>query len=159
MPSVGKLFAIAAIVAIVLGFVRWPQPATGFLAVTVKNRGYAFGYDYWGFSLGAVLAVLAATYYWFPVIFSRTLSERMGQLHFLLSTLATAGFLLLVPGLRALTAPRTAPVSGTALGTRSEAAMLASLVIIVISSVLFMVAQGIFVTTLFWAILKTDPTS
>src|ERR1700693_2537919 len=110
MASVGRLFAIAAILAMVLGFVRWPQPATGHLAVTVKNRAYGFSFDYWAFSLGAVLAVFAAVYYWFPVVFSRTLSERMSQLHFLLSALAAFGFLLLVPGLQALTAPRATAV-------------------------------------------------
>lgn len=53
MLSVGKLFAIAAIVALVLGFVRWPTFGTGFYAITIKNRVYGFGPDYWAFALTA----------------------------------------------------------------------------------------------------------
>ena len=151
MLSVGKHFAIAAILAMLLGFVRWPQPATGFWAITIKNRAYGYGFDYWAFSWGAVFAAFAAFYYWFPAVFSRSLSERMTQVHFWFSALAAFGFLLLVPALSALTAPRAAAVSG--------AAATASLVIMLISSLLFLVAQGIFVATVCWeAIWKTGST-
>ena len=145
MLSVGKQFAIAAILAMLLGFVRWPQPATGFWAITIKNRAYGYGFDYWAFSWGAVFAAFAAFYYWFPVVFSRSLSDRMAQLHFWLSAVAGQfGFLLLVPALSALTAPRAAGVSGTTVAVRSEAEMTASLVIMLISSLLFLVAAGDF---------------
>jgi hypothetical protein len=53
----------------------------------------------------------------------------------------------LVPALSALTAPRAAAVSGTTVAVRSEAEMTANLVIMLISSLLFLVAQGIFVAT------------
>ncbi len=159
MLSVGKHFAIAAILAMLLGFVRWPQPATGFWAITIKNRAYGYGFDYWAFSWGAVFAAFAAFYYWFPAVFSRSLSERMTELHFWLSAVAAFGFLLLVPALSALTAPRAAAVSGTTVPVRSEAEMTANLVIMLISSLLFLVAQGIFVATVCWeAIWKTGPT-
>jgi hypothetical protein len=58
MLATGKHFAIAAILAIFLGFVRWPQPATGFYALTIKNRVYGFGWDYRAFSVGAFLLYL-----------------------------------------------------------------------------------------------------
>ena len=159
MLSVGKHFAIAAILAMLLGFVRWPQPATGFWAITIKNRAYGYGFDYWAFSWGAVFAAFAAFYYWFPAVFSRSLSERMTQVHFWFSALAAFGFLLLVPALSALTAPRAAAVSGAAVAVRSGAEATASLVIMLISSLLFLVAQGIFVATVCWeAIWKTGST-
>jgi len=151
MAFVGRLFAIAAILAMVLGFVRWPQPATGFWTITVKNRAYGLGWDYLAFSLGAFFALFAALYYWFPIVFSHTLSERMSQAHFSLSALAAASVLLLAPGLQALTTTRAA-------ATRSDAAF-ASVVIILISCVLFLVAQGIFVTIVFWAFWKSSAKS
>jgi hypothetical protein len=65
MYSVGKLFAIAAILTLVLGFARWPS-GTGVYSINFKNRGYGFGPDFWAFTVGAIFAVLAAVYLWFP---------------------------------------------------------------------------------------------
>ena len=144
MFSVGKLFALAAIFALVLGVARWPTLGTGYYEITIKNRSYGFGPDYWAFSVGAIFAVFAAVYYWFPILFSRSLSFWVSHLHFWLSALSAFGFLLLAPGLQALIAPRDSAWS-------SQRAIMAVLGVATISTILFLVAQFIFVVSFFWS--------
>lgn len=144
MLSVGKLFAIAAIVALVLGVARWPTFGTGFYAITIKNRAYGFGPDYWAFSVGAMFALFSASYYWFPIFFSRSMNSRISLLHFWLSALAAFAFLLLAPVIHALTSPRDTAVS-------NDRAMTIVLVIAVISTILFLVAQIVFMASFLWS--------
>jgi cytochrome c oxidase subunit 1 len=144
MLSVGKLFAIAAIVALVLGLARWPTFGTGFYAITIKNRLYGFGPDYWAFSVGAIFALFAASYYWFPIFFSRSMNSRISLLHFWLSALAAFAFLLLAPVIHALTSPRDTAVS-------NDRAMTIVLAIAVISAILFLVAQIVFMASFLWS--------
>ena len=138
MLSVRKLFAITAILALMVGFVRWPQPGTGFYTITIKNRAYGFGSDYWAFSIGAIFAMLAAAYYWFPVVLSLKLGDFVSHLHFWLSTISAFAFLLLLPGWQAFTSLRTTVLSG-------ERGSLAILLIMTVSALLFLLAQTIFV--------------
>jgi hypothetical protein len=142
MLPVGKLFAIAAILALMLGFARWPS-GTGVLTVNIKNRLYGFSPDYWAFTVGAIFAAFAAVYYWFPIVFSRSLSSRMSHIHFWLSALAAFGFLVLAPGLQAFSAPRSATAS-------AGPTVIATLLIAILSELAFLVAQVIFVAGLFW---------
>jgi cytochrome c oxidase subunit I len=144
MLSVGKLFAIAAIAALVLGLTSWPPQVAGHYEITVKSRSHGFSSDYWAFSIGAIFALFAAVYYWFPILFSRSPSSRISLLHFWLSALAAFAFLFLAPGLQALTAQRDTGVS-------SNRAMIAVLVIATISTILFLVAQVIFLASFFWS--------
>jgi hypothetical protein len=92
MLSVGKLFAVAAILALIVGFISWPQPETGFYTITFRNRSYGFGSDYWAFSIGAIFAVLAASYRWLPSVFSLQLNGLVTHLHFWLSAISAFPF-------------------------------------------------------------------
>jgi cytochrome c oxidase subunit 1 len=142
MPIVGKLFGLAAILALILGIVRWPSLGAGVYTVTIKNRAYGFGQEYWAFSVGAVFAILAALYYWLPVLLPNSPSSRMSYLHFWLSAVAAIGFLLLAPGLRVFTAPRN--------GAASDKYVIATLVVAGISALLFLAAQAIFIASCLW---------
>jgi len=143
MLSVGKLFAIAAILALMIGFIRWPQPQTGFYTITIKNRAYGFGSDYWAFPIGAIFATLAAAYYWFPFVLSLNLGRFVSQLHFWLSAVSAFVFLFLAPAWQAFTPTRTA-----ILGERS---FFAVLLMAAISALLFLLAQVIFVAACVWS--------
>jgi cytochrome c oxidase subunit I len=151
MSSVGKLFAIAAILVLIVGVLRWPTLGTGYYSIAIRNRGYAFGQDYWAFSIGAIFAALAAVYYWFPVLFSRSLGVWISQLHFWLSAVAAFGFLLLAPGLQELIAPR-------GLASSSQRADATVLGVAIISTMLFLVAQFIFVASFFWSAIHRNAT-
>jgi cytochrome c oxidase subunit 1 len=143
MSSVGRLFAIAAILVLVLGVARWPTLGTAFYTFNIKNRGYGFGPDHYAFFLGAVFAFYAAVYYWFPLLSSRSLIVWTSHLHFWLSAVAAFGFLLLAPGIEALLAPQ-------GLGSSSQRAIIAVLGVAIISTMLFLVAQFIFFASFFW---------
>jgi hypothetical protein len=111
MVCVGKLFAIAAIISLIVGFIRWPQPETGFYTIRLKNRAYAFGSEYWAFSICAIFATLAASYYWLSSIRSFQLSGVVTHLHFWLSAISAFAFLLLIPGWQAFSS-RAIALSG-----------------------------------------------
>lgn len=143
MLSVGKLFAVAAIIALIVGFISWPQPETGFYTITLKNRAYGFGVEYWAFSIGAIFAVLAAAYYWFPIVFTHALNSRMSNLHFWLSAFSAVGFLILAPGITFI-ARRGALVS-------EDYAVITTLVVAFLSLLFFLVGQAIFVINCFWS--------
>ena len=145
--SVGKLFAITAILALMVGFVRWPQPETGFYAITIKNRAYGFGSDYWAFSIGAIFAILAAAYYWFPIVLSLKLGEFVSHLHFWLSSVSAFAFLVVPPVWNAFPSLRQGGL------ITSERGQLAMLVIIAASTLLFLLAQIIFATACVWSAL------
>jgi heme/copper-type cytochrome/quinol oxidase subunit 1 len=69
------------------------------------------------------------------------MNSRISLLHFWLSALAAFAFLLLAPVIHALTSPRDTAVS-------SDRAMTIVLVIAVISTILFLVAQIVFMASL-----------
>jgi cytochrome c oxidase subunit 1 len=116
-----------------------------------KNRGFSFPLHYWAFSIGAIFAVFAAIYYWFPILFSRSLGIWTSQLHFWLSALAVFGFLLLAPGLEALIAPRDTALS-------NQRAMMVVLGTAIISIILFLVAQIIFLAGFLWSAIYGQKT-
>ena len=143
MLSVGKLFAVAAIIALIAGFISWPQPETGFYTITLKNRAYGFGAEYWAFSISAIFAVLAAAYYWFPIVFTHALNSRMSNLHFWLSAFSAVGFLVLAPGITFI-ARRGALVS-------EDYAVITTLAVAFLSLLFFLVGQAIFVINCLWS--------
>ena len=144
MISVGKLFAVAAILALVVGFVRWPQPQTGFYTITIKNRAYGLGSEYWAFAIAAIFALLAAAYYWLPILISLDLVHSVSLLHFCLSAISAFAFLLLLPVWNAFTRLRNM--------MSEERGAVAILVIMVVSTLLFLLAQVIFVVACVWSV-------
>lgn len=137
MALIGKLFALAAISALMLGIVPWPSLRAGGYTIAVGDRSYGFGLEYWAFSAGAIFAVFSALYYWLPIFFPQSLNIRMSYLHFWLSAAAAFGFLLLGPGLQALGTSRK--------GAAPEKYVIATLVIAIVSALLFFAAQAIFI--------------
>ena len=144
MHAVGKLFAIAAIVVLAVGVSPWPTSAPGQYDVYIKDRYYVFSLDYWTVCVGAIFAVFAVVYYWFPIFFRRSLSTQASHLHFWFSAVAAFGFLLLAPGLQLFSMSRDTAVP-------SQRAMIATLVTAGISIILFLTAQLIFVVSFFWS--------
>ena len=145
MASVGKLFAVAAVVSLIVGFIRWPQPETGFYTITLKNRAYGFGSGYWAFSIGAIFAMLAASYYWLSSIASFQLSGLVTYLHFWMSAISAFAFLLLIPGWQAFSS-RSIALSG-------QRGSMAVLLTVALSTLLFLLAQAIFVAACVWRAL------
>ena len=146
MLSVGKLFAIAAILALVVGFVPWSVEKTGAYTINIGNRAYGFSADYWAFSVGAVFALLAALYYWLPFVFSLHLSALASNLHFWLSAIPAFAVLLLIPVWQTLakSTPSTAP---------GERGAITIVVVSAISILLFLVAQFVFLLNCLWSAL------
>jgi len=147
MLPAGKLFAIAAILALLVGVLRLPAWEKAGYAFTI-GRSAAAGHDlrvaapaeeYWAFCVGAIFAVFAAIYYWFPLLFSRTINTQVSQLHFWMSTLAAFAFLF-------------APALQVMFKSWSERAVsTVILAIAALSCLLFLIAQVIFVAGISWS--------
>lgn len=133
MHSAGKLFAIAAMAALVGSVVRWPWQGTGYHVIKLKEGLYSIGPDYWAVSIGAVFALFAALYHWFPILFSFSLSSRMSLLHFSLSAVAAIAFLVIGPWFQAVSSGRLRDLS-------TDHAM----IIAPVAAILFLAAQLIF---------------
>ena len=142
MLSVGKLFAVAAILALVVGFVRWSQ--NGFYTITIKNRAYGLGSEYWAFPIAAIFALLAAAYYWLPILISLDFGHSVSFLHFWLSAISAFAFLLLLPVWNAFTRLRNV--------MSEERGTVAILVIMIVSTLLFLLTQVIFVVACVWSV-------
>lgn len=147
MLSVGKLFAVAAILALVVGFVPWPQPQTGFYTITIKNRAYGLGSEYWAFSIGAVFALLAAAYCWFPLVLSLRLGRFVSHLHFWLSAASAFASLLFLPVWDVFPSLRRTLIS-------DERGSVAILVIAASSTLIFLLAQIIFAAACVWSAIS-----
>lgn len=149
MASVGRLFAIAAIVALVLGLLRWPRAVTTRYVITIGDRGYGLSLDYFAFFAAAIFTVCAAAYYWFPILFLRSLTGPVSvahSLHFWLSALGALGFLVLAPTFAEWSAAHGAHTFDP--GATKERGAIAGLVTMIVSVLLFLAAQAVFIFSL-----------
>jgi cytochrome c oxidase subunit 1 len=74
------MFIIGGISGVMLGSPAWDQQATDTYFVVAHIHYVLFG--------GAMLGIFGGFYYWFPKMFGRMLSERLGRWHFWLTMLA-----------------------------------------------------------------------
>jgi cytochrome c oxidase subunit I len=74
------MFIIGGISGVMLGSPSWDQQATDTYFVVAHIHYVLFG--------GAMLGIFGGFYYWFPKMFGRMLSERLGKWHFWLTMLA-----------------------------------------------------------------------
>ncbi|PYU28535.1 MAG: hypothetical protein DMG32_02435 [Acidobacteria bacterium] len=144
MLSIGKLFAAAAIVMLLVGFIRWPVERVGVYTITIKNRAYGFSSDYWAFSVGAIFAVIAVAYYWISFVLSLRLGMLASNLHFWMSASAAVVVLVLLPAWETFSSRSIVSDDRAALGV---------LAVTAVSILLFLIAQIIFIVNCIWSAL------
>jgi cytochrome c oxidase subunit 1 len=83
------LFAIGFVSLFVSGGLSGPFLAQPTLDIPLHDTYFVVGHFHLIMGVAAIFGIFAATYYWFPKMFGRMMSEGMGKLHFWLTFVGT----------------------------------------------------------------------
>ncbi|HZS96841.1 MAG TPA: cbb3-type cytochrome c oxidase subunit I [Terriglobales bacterium] len=83
------LFAIGFVSLFVSGGLSGPFLAQPTLDIPLHDTYFVVGHFHLIMGVAAIFGIFAATYYWFPKMFGRMMSEPMGKLHFWITFIGT----------------------------------------------------------------------
>src|SRR6478672_8810637 len=83
------LFAIGFVSLFVSGGLSGPFLAQPVLDIQLHDTYFVVGHFHLIMGVAAIFGIFAATYYWFPKMFGRMMSEPMGKLHFWITFIGT----------------------------------------------------------------------
>jgi cytochrome c oxidase subunit 1 len=106
--------------------------------------------------MAAVFAIFAATYFWFPRIFQRTMSETLGRIHFWLTFLGAYATFVPMHLLGMAGHPRRYAQLTEVLYLHRLAPLQ---MFISLAAFVTMVAQIFFLVNLFWSIFRGNPSN
>jgi cytochrome c oxidase subunit 1 len=145
------LFAIGFVSLFVSGGLSGPFLAQPVLDIQLHDTYFVVGHFHLIMGVAAIFGIFAATYYWFPKMFGRMMSEGLGKAHFWLTFIGTYAIFMPMHYL------------GMAGGTRrysqyTEVAYLQRLMPIhtfmTYAAIITIASQFIFVINLFWSMFK-----
>ncbi|MFZ0198356.1 MAG: cbb3-type cytochrome c oxidase subunit I, partial [Candidatus Sulfotelmatobacter sp.] len=145
------LYAIGFVSLFVSGGLSGPFLAQPVLEIQLHDTYFVVGHFHLIMGVAAIFGMFAATYYWFPKMFGRMMSETWGRVHFFLTLAGTYAIFMPMHYL------------GIAGGTRrysqyTEVAYLQKLMPIhefmTYAAIITIAAQFIFVINLFWSMFK-----
>lgn len=80
--TTAMLFALGFVSLFVTGGLTGPILAQPILDEYLHNTFFVVAHFHLIMAMAGVFGLFCATYYWFPLLFGRTLSERLGKIHF-----------------------------------------------------------------------------
>jgi cytochrome c oxidase subunit 1 len=83
------LFAIGFVSLFVSGGLSGPFLAQPVLDIPLHDTYFVVGHFHLIMGVAAIFGIFAATYYWFPKMFGRTMNETLGKVHFFVTLLGT----------------------------------------------------------------------
>jgi cytochrome c oxidase subunit I len=145
------LFAIGFVSLFVSGGLSGPFLAQPVLDIPLHDTYFVVGHFHLIMGVAAIFGIFAATYYWFPKMFGRSMNERLGQIHFFLTLAGT--YAIFMPMHYLGLAGQTRRYSQF-----TEVAYQAKLIplqtFITFAAIITIAAQFIFVINLFWSMKK-----
>ena len=145
------LFAIGFVSLFVSGGLSGPFLAQPVLDIPLHDTYFVVGHFHLIMGVAAIFGIFAGTYYWFPKMFGRMMSERLGQIHFFITLAGT--YAIFMPMHYLGLAGQTRRYSQF-----TEVAYQAKLIplqtFITFAAIITIAAQFIFVINLFWSMFK-----
>ena len=145
------LFAIGFVSLFVSGGLSGPFLAQPTLDIPLHDTYFVVGHFHLIMGVAAIFGIFAATYYWFPKMFGRMMSESMGKLHFWLTFIGTYAIFMPMHYLGMAGHPRR-------YSQLTEVAFLHPLIpvqrFMTYAAFITIGAQIIFVINLFWSMFK-----
>ncbi|MFZ0861752.1 MAG: cbb3-type cytochrome c oxidase subunit I [Candidatus Sulfotelmatobacter sp.] len=83
------LYAIGFVSLFVSGGLSGPFLAQPVLDIQLHDTYFVVGHFHLIMGVAAIFGIFAATYYWFPKMFGRTMNESLGKLHFFITLAGT----------------------------------------------------------------------
>jgi cytochrome c oxidase subunit 1 len=150
------LFAIGFVSLFVSGGLSGPFLAQPLLDIYLHDTYFVVGHFHLIMGVAAIFGIFAATYYWFPKMFGRMLSEPLAQAHFWLTFIGTYAIFMPMHYLGMAGHPRR-------YSQLTEVAWLQPLMpvqrFITFAAFITIGSQFIFVFNFFWSMFKGKPAS
>ena len=145
------LFAIGFVSLFVSGGLSGPFLAQPTLDIPLHDTYFVVGHFHLIMGVAAIFGIFAATYYWFPKMFGRMMSEPMGKIHFWITFIGTYAIFMPMHYLGMAGHPRR-------YSQLTELAYLHALIpvqrFMTYAAFITIGAQLIFVFNLFWSMFK-----
>ena len=150
------LFAIGFVSLFVSGGLSGPFLAQPLLDIPLHDTYFVPAHFHLIMGVAAIFGIFAATYYWFPKMFGRMMSESMAQIHFWFSLIGTYAIFMPMHYLGLAGHPRR-------YAQLTELTYLQHLLplqkFITYAAFVTIAAQFVFVANLFWSMFKGEPAS
>ena len=145
------LFAIGFVSLFVSGGLSGPFLAQPVLDIPLHDTAFVVGHFHLIMGVAAIFGIFAATYYWFPKMFGRMMSESLGRIHFWITLVGTYAIFMPMHYLGLAAQPRR-------YSQFTEVAYLHNLIplnkFITYAAIITISAQFVFLFNLFWSMFK-----
>ena len=145
------LYAIGFVSLFVAGGLSGPFLAQPVLDIPLHDTPFVVGHFHLIMGVAAIFGIFAATYYWFPKMFGRMMSETLGRIHFWITFVGTYSIFMPMHYLGLAGQPRR-------YSQFTELAYLKDLLplnrFITYCAVITIAAQFVFLFNLFWSMWK-----
>ncbi|HEY6968574.1 MAG TPA: cbb3-type cytochrome c oxidase subunit I [Candidatus Angelobacter sp.] len=145
------LFSIGFVSLFITGGLTGPILAQPALNIYVHDTYFVVAHFHLIMAMAGLFAVFAATHFWFPKMFGRMMSERLGKLHFWITFLGAYAIFLPMHLLGIAGHPRR---YSELTGVHYVTALLPLQRFITYAAILTISAQLIFIVNFFWSMFK-----
>lgn len=149
--STPMLFSIGFVSLFIAGGLTGPLLAQPSLDIYLHDTYFVVAHFHLIMAMAGLFAVFAATHFWFPKIFGRMMSERLGAIHFWITFLGAYAIFMPMHLLGAAGHPRR---YSELTGVQYVSAMAPLQRFITLAAVVTIAAQVIFLVNFFWSIFK-----
>ena len=149
--STPMLFSIGFVSLFIAGGLTGPLLAQPTLDIYLHDTYFVVAHFHLIMAMAGLFAVFAATHFWFPKIFGRMMSERLGAIHFWFTFVGAYAIFMPMHLLGAAGHPRR---YSELTGVQYVSAMVPLQRFITLAAVVTIAAQVVFLVNFFWSIFK-----
>ena len=152
--TVPLLFSVGFVSLFITGGLSGPMLAQPALDVYLHDTYFVVAHFHLIMAMAGMFAVFAATHFWFPKIFGRMMSHRLGVLHFWITFLGAYAIFMPMHLLGAAGHPRR---FSELTGVQYVAAMMPLQKFITVAAIITISGQVLFLINFFWSMFRGAP--